>query len=137
MKQKFKLNKPILFLGKERTEFDYDFEEVTCEQFSLAASYADSKALIANQQGKPSAAIMEQNTSFHMYLGMMAIIAVNKDIDVTDLEAIKGYDIVRLTQMGRNFIAGRPEEISEQSSSEEQSEATPASTTQELKKSKE
>ena len=137
MKQKFELNKPLLVNGKERKEFEYDFEEISCEQFSLASSYADSKALIANQQGRPSAAIMEQNASLHMYLGMMAIIAVNQDIDISDLERIKGYDLVSLTSIGRNFISGRSEVISEQNNSEEQSEATPESTTQESKKSKE
>ena len=134
MKGTFELNNSIKIDGKDVNRLEYDFDEITCELFTMASNYADAKTLWANQQGRPSAAIMEQNASLHMYIGMAAVVAVNPDIDVTDLERIKGFDLIRLTQLGRNFIAGRSAELSDQSSSEEQSEVTPESSTQESKK---
>ena len=137
MKKKIELLKPLLINNKNVTELTYDFEEIDCDAFSMAFSYASAKSLQANQMGKQNAAIMEQDTNFHMYLGMQAIIAVNPEIDITDLERIKGYDLVRIASLGRNFIYGKSEEASDQNSSEEQSEATHESSTQESEKSKE
>lgn len=134
MKDKIQLKKPIEVNGKSISTLEYDFEEITCELYAMASNYADSKTLRSNQQGRPAAAVMEQNVSFHMYLGMMAIIAVNPEIDITDLERIKGTDLVNITFLGRNFIAGRSAEHSAQSDSEKLSEVTPEPTTQESKK---
>lgn len=128
MKQKLELRQPIEINGKMVKELSYDFDEITCELYTQASCYADAKSLQATQQGKPNAAIMEQNANLHMYLGMAAVTAVNKDIDVADLERLKGYDIVEVTRIGRNFISGRSEEPSGQSSLEGQSESTPAFT---------
>lgn len=137
MKETFELNNSIKINGQDVKKLEYDFDEITCELFTMASNYADAKTLRANQQGRPSAAIMEQNVSLHMYIGMAAVVAVNLGIDVTDLERIKGFDLIRLSQLGRNFIAGRSAELSDQSNSEERSEVTPESFTQESKKLKE
>lgn len=134
MKETFELNNSIKINGQDVKKLEYDFNEITCELFTMASNYADAKTLRANQQGRPSAAIMEQNASLHMYIGMAAVIAVNPHIDVTDLERIKGFDLIRFTQLGRNFIAGRSEELSDQNNSEERSAVTPESITQESKK---
>lgn len=121
--------------GKNYKELEYDFDELTCEDYTTAATYADSKALRASQSGKPNASIMEQNVSFHMYLGMTAVVAVNRElIDIADMERLKGYDLVEITQIGRNFITGRSAEPSEQNNLEKQSEVTPESTIPESKK---
>lgn len=135
MRQKLELRQPIMINGKNYKELEYDFEELTCEDYTTAATYADSKTFRASQSGKPNAAIMEQNISFHMYLGMMAVVAANRElIDIADMERIKGYDLIKITQIGRNFIVGRSAEPSAQNSLERQSEVTPESTIQELKK---
>lgn len=129
MRQKLELRQPIKINEKSYKELEYDFEELTCEDYTTAATYADSKALQASRSGKPNASIMEQNISFHMYLGMMAVVAANRElIDIADMERIKGYDLVEITQVGRNFIAGRSEELSDQNNSEKPSEVTPEST---------
>lgn len=137
MKKTIELRKPLLINGTNVTELTYDFEEISCDAFSMAFSYASAKSFSANQQGKQNAALMEQDTNFHMYLGMQAIIAVNPEIDMADLERIKGYDLVKIAGLGRNFIYGKSEEPSAPSSLEEPSEVIPESTTQELEKSKE
>lgn len=135
MRQKLELRQPIMINGKNYKELEYDFEELTCEDYTTAATYADSKTFRASQSGKPNAAIMEQNISFHMYLGMMAVVAANRElIDIADMERTRGYDLVKITQVGRNFIAGRSEEPSDQNNSEKPSEATPESTIPESKK---
>lgn len=135
MRQKLGLRNPIMINGENYKELEYDFEELTCEDYTTAATYADSKALRATQNGKPGAVIMEQNVSFHMYLGMMAVVAANRElIDIADMERIKGYDLVGITQVGRNFIAGRSVEPSDQNNSGRRSEATPESTIPESKK---
>ncbi len=135
MRQKIELRQPIMINGKNYKELEYDFEELTCEDYTTAATYADANALRASRSGKPSAPIMEQNISFHMYLGMTAVVAANRElIDIADMERIKGYDLVEITQVGRNFIAGRSAEPSSPSSSEERSEVTPESTIPALKK---
>lgn len=131
MKEKLQLRNPIEINGKKIESLEYDFNEITCELYTMASNYADAKTLRANQQGRPSAAIMEQNASLHMYLGMAAAIAVNPEIDVTDLERMKGFDLIKITALGRNFIAGRSEGLSDQNSLEEPSEVTPGSSTQE------
>lgn len=133
-KEKIELRQPLIIDGKEHKELTYDFNEIGCDEFSMAFAYASSKSLTAAQKGKPSASIMEQDANFHMYLGMMAIIAANPNIDISDLERIKGFDLVTLAGLGRNFINGRSEEPLDQNSLEEQSETTPEPSTQESKK---
>ena len=61
MKQKLELKKPILINGSSYKELEYDFDEITCEDYAMAAAYADAKSLAASQQGKPNASVMEQN----------------------------------------------------------------------------
>lgn len=134
MKKTLELKNPVLIDGKQVSKLTYDVSEIDCMMFSKASSYADAIAFEANREGKPSAVIMEQNTNFHLYLGMMAIVAVNPSYAIADLERIKGFDLVNLTAIGRNFIAGNVEEISSQNISDEPSEDIPESTTQESKK---
>ena len=74
---------------------------------------------------------MEQDGNLHLYLGMEAIIAVNPDIDIADLERIKGFDLVQITRIGRNFISGNAEETSNQKDLGKESEVIPESITQE------
>ena len=57
------------------------------------------------------------------------IIAVNPEIDMSDLERVHGYDVMQIMRIGRDFISGRSEEPSSQNSSGEQSETTPEPST--------
>ena len=131
---KIELRKPVLINGKEIRELTYDINEITCDDFTAAFNEAGNKALISAQNSKPSSTLMEQDGNVHFYMGIHAILAVNPDIDLADLERIKGYDLIQITKIGRNFILGKVEEHSDQSNSEEQSEAIPESITPESKK---
>ena len=70
----------------------------------------------------------EFDFGLHLYLGFAAIIAANPSYDFSDVERIKGHDVVEVMAIGRNFILasekGQPE-----SDSGEPTETTPESTT--------
>ena len=61
---------------------------------------------------------------------LMLFANADDEIDIADIERIKGFDLVTLTTIGRNFIFGKSEENSDQSNSEEESEDIPESTAQ-------
>lgn len=95
--------------GKNYKTLSYDMREITAAQFSEAS-----------MKGK-TVAVKECDHSFHLYLGFMGIIAVNQEIDISDLERMKGMDLVQVTNLGLGFIcgvleSGSPEEDSENAS---------------------
>lgn len=121
---KITLKNPIMINGKEVKELTYNTAEITVGQFCEAEQYQFAAA-----GNKPTLTTYEFNTGLHLYLGMMAIIAVNPEIDVRDLERIKGYDMVQLAKIGRNFIlTGEGAEL-DQNSSGDASETMPEHTT--------
>ncbi|MDE7425577.1 MAG: early nodulin 20 (N-20) [Lachnospiraceae bacterium] len=139
MRETLKLVKPLKINGTERTKLDYDIEEITGEQFDEADTRAAAKTV---ELGRYKMTIAETDNTFQKYLGMMAIIAVNPEIDIADLERIKGVDLMNVMRIGRNFTKGtaeeeeKMEEVSEENSSEELTEHTQESTTQESNISK-
>lgn len=135
MENTLTLTTSILVNGKERKEFKYDISKITGEQFLEADVRAHEKAA---RLGKPSLAVAETDDSLQLYLGMMAVTAVETEVDIMDLERIKGNDIMKLYRIGRNFIKGSAEEEesmenpdSGEGSSEELSEDTQELITQE------
>ena len=128
MKQILELAHPISINGKEVKELVYDIEEITSEMFIKAASLANTKA---REQGYSAITIAESDYNLHLYLGMMAVIAIDSTIDVTDLQRVKGTDVNRLAMVGRNFTSSTSVESSQLSSSEEQSEVIQESIIQE------
>lgn len=136
MENTLTLKNPISVNGKKRKYFKYDISKITGEQFLEADVRAHEKAA---RLGKPSIAVAETDDSLQLYLGMMAITAVEPEVDVMDLERITGSDIMALYRIGRNFIKGSAEEEedmenpdSEESSLEEPTEGMQEPTTQEL-----
>ena len=111
-----KLSAPIMVNGKKLNVLTYDTNAITVSLFAEAEA-RKLKATTAKAGGLAGAA--EMDYSLHLYLGMMAIIAVNPDIDVSDLERITGADVMALMRIGRNFTTSRSEEISEENSSDE------------------
>ncbi|MEL4106845.1 hypothetical protein AAFA46_08435 [Oscillospiraceae bacterium WX1] len=125
MKGSIKLNKSIIINGKEVKELTYDTSEITAIDFVTAESKRKAAAGIKNTSIAPAA---EFDFGLHIYLGFAAITAVNHEIDLSDLERIKGHDIVSVMAVGRNFIL-KSEGLLENSSAE-QFETTPESSTQ-------
>jgi len=124
VKGSIKLINHITVNGKEVGEVSYDTNEITAVDFVTAESKRKSAAGIKNTSIAPAA---EFDFGLHLYLGFAAVTAVNPDIDLSDLERIKGRDIVEVMGVGRNFIL-RSEE-SQASGSVELSETTPESST--------
>lgn len=118
MTQKLTLHTPIEIDGEQRAELTYDPSQITISQFAAAEAAAKRKATNL-------VAIAEFDYTFHFYLGAYSIIAANPSIDVTDLERIKGLDIMQLIEVGR-FFTMRSDE-SEESTSDEQPATTPES----------
>ena len=125
------LDNPILINGKTYTEFNYDPLEITAEQFAIAC--AKSSAL--NKTQAITFKAKENDHALHLYLGMMSVIAVNPEIDITDLERVKGFDVLDLTNIGTFFIMRKLAEPYEDGNSAEQSESTADTSEQAFEKS--
>lgn len=139
MKNTLELDHPLLINGKTYTELDYDAEEITAPLFAAA----DARRLLATTERVGGTKVgnnisAELDYTFHMYLGFAAVVAINPEIDMTDLERAKGDDVRQLMAIGRNFMLGRSgESESTDVESEKQSETTPATTTSPQPSSKE
>ncbi len=120
------LDNPILINGQTVKELTYDPQEITAELFNIAC--AKSSAL--DKTRSVTLKLKENDHSLHLYLGMMAIIAVNPGIDVTDLERVKGFDVLSLTNIGAFFTLRREAAVSPVNNSEEQSGNTANTSTQ-------
>lgn len=127
MKDTLYLENPIKINGQTVTELKYDASEIDSmlylEACSRCASLDKTKAMTAK--------LRESDYGLHMYLGFAAIVAVNPDIDMSDLERVKGLDILRISNIGLLFTLGRLGETSEEKHSEEQSDNMQDTSTQE------
>ena len=114
------------------TQLEYNPLEITALQFSEACSR--SSALNKNKQ--LSISLRQTDNALHLYLGMMAVIACNPHIDVTDLErGVKGYDALELADIGMVFTYRKWAEPSEENNSEKPSETTADTSEQASEKS--
>ena len=120
MQNTLKLDNPILINGKEVSELTYDANEITALHFAEADArrmLATSARVTSQKIGVSTSA--ELDYTFHMYLGIMAVVAINPEIDAADLERAKGDDARQLMGIGRNFMLGKSAAHSEGSSSDE------------------
>lgn len=124
------LSKPLKINGINVTDLTYDTNEITVEQFNQADIMSHEKA---TKTGKVSSLVAETDVTFALYLGFFAIIAVNPDIDIMDLERITGKDLWKIAQIGRLFFSTSAEEEEEEESedSEADNSEEPAETTRE------
>ena len=120
-----KLKKPIKIDGKDVNELTYDINEIDALLFAEADAKRKAAAGLKNVSISPA---IEFDPGAHLYLGFAAIIAVNRNIDFSDLERMKGADTMAVTKIGRNFTLSS-EEASQENDSDERSETTPESTT--------
>lgn len=120
-----KLKNPIMINGAEVTEVTYDSNEIDGILFATAESKKKAAAGMKNTTITPAA---EFDFGLHLYLGFAAIVAVNPTYDFSDVERIKGHDVVEVMSIGRNFILASDQEQQE-NDSDEPTETTPESTT--------
>lgn len=110
-----KLKTPIKVDGKEVAELTYDANEITTEAFIAA----ESRKVAASSKKNSVGAVLEFDYSMHLELGFAAILAVNPNIDHSDLLRIKGADLVAVARIGRNFtLQSEAETASEQNTYE-------------------
>lgn len=112
--EKITLKNAIEINGKTVTELTHDVNEITGALF--ASAEAKKNASQGNSFSITPAA--EFDFALHLYLGYAAVIAVNSEIDWSDLERVKGSDVSALMKIGRNFMLGTSEKASEEKSSE-------------------
>ena len=123
MKKTLKLENPIQINGKPVSELTYDAQEITAALFSEACARSAGS-------GKTAAKVRQTDYVLHLYLGMMAVIAVNPDIDIADLERCRGYDTLALADIGMFFTLRKSEAASGESNSGEPSGSMPSATQQ-------
>ena len=117
MKNTIKLDNPVQINGKSYDELTYDISEITAQAFAEA----DARKLSASGSKNGNAAgAAELDYGLHLYLGFAAI---------SDLERVRGYDVMKIMRIGRDFISGKSEEPYTPDSSDAQSETTPEPST--------
>lgn len=127
------LKNPIMIDGKEVKEVTYNSNEIDGILFATAEAKKKAAAGMKNATITPAA---EFDVGLHLYLGFAAIVAANPSYDFSDVERIKGHDVVDVMGIGRNFILASEQEQQE-SDSGEPTEIMPESTTQARPTSKE
>ena len=127
MKNTIKLDNPVQINGKSYNELTYDISEITAQAFAEA----DARKLSASgsKNGNAAGAAAQEVGIGALSLGFPAIIAVNPEIDISDLERVRGYDVMKIMRIGRDFISGKSEEPYTPDSSDAQSETTPEPST--------
>lgn len=124
MREKITLKKPLIVNGAEKTELTYDIEEISPTLF------AQADALKKQAAGQKSVAVtpaVEFDFALHIYLGFAAIIAINPEITFEDLDRMKGFDLMAMNAIGRNFTL--KVEGSQESNSDTCSETIPEPST--------
>lgn len=119
------LRKPIMIDGQSVGAVTYDSDEIDGILFATAESKRKAAAGMKNTSISPAA---EFDFGLHLYLGFAAIVAANPTYDFSDVERIKGRDVVEVMAIGRNFILASEKEQTE-NDSDEPTETTPESTT--------
>lgn len=121
-----KLKNAIKINGVEVKEVTYDANEIDGILFATAEAKRKAAAGMKNTTITPAA---EFDFSLHLYLGFAAIVAVNPSYDFSDVERIKGADVVDVMAIGRNFML-KSEQGQPENDSDEHTETMHASTTQ-------
>ncbi len=112
---------PITVNGKERSTINLDFEALTVDAFTRADSRSHG--------GEGNVlTLMEANGTLHLNLAFEAAIAADQTLDITDLERVKGSDVMKFAAAGRFFTLQSATDSTD-GTSEAQFESTDESTT--------
>ena len=94
------LKNPVMINGDKITEMKYDTNEIDGVLFATAEAKRKAAAGMKNLSVSAAA---EFDFGLHLYLGYAAIVAVNPTYDFSDLERMKGADVVEVMAIGRNL----------------------------------
>ena len=95
------LKNPVMINGDKITEMKYDPNEIDGVLFATAEAKRKAAAGMKNLSVSAAA---EFDFGLHLYLGYAAIVAVNPTYDFSDLERMKGADVVEVMALGRIFM---------------------------------
>lgn len=127
MVKTIKLHNKLLINGTAVSELNYDTDEITVEHFAKAEGMKAQS--LQKQSGTMLVSpVAETDYSMHLYLGFMAIIALaekeQKSIDINDLKRVKGHDLKKIMEVGRNFMLGSEEAATEKDDTTKSQEST-------------
>ncbi|MFR7829184.1 MAG: hypothetical protein ACLU23_05300 [Eubacterium sp.] len=127
MVKTIKLHNKLLINGTAVSELNYDTDEITVEHFAKAEGMKAQS--LQKQSGTMLVSpVAETDYSMHLYLGFMAIIALaekeQKSIDINDLKRVKGHDLKKIMEVGRNFMLGSEEVATEKDDTTKSQEST-------------
>lgn len=105
MKTTIDLTNPIKINGETVSKLECDFSLLTTQDFVTASAKASASAAVA------AGIATEMDPGFQMQLAIRAIARTMKGVDVVDLERITGYDILKVSRLGRDFICGGLAEV--------------------------
>lgn len=131
VKNVYELRKPLMVNGEEVRKLEYDFDAITVDDYATA----DELAGVGRNPGN-NIRMAEFDSKMGLYLFFVAVTAVNREIDISDLKRIKGYDLIQMASMGRNFmlqgsVEGSADDIFESVSGNTAEPTTKAPTTSE------
>lgn len=127
MVKTIKLHNKLLINGTAVSELNYDTDEITVEHFAKAEGMKAQS--LQKQSGTMLVSpVAETDYSMHLYLGFMAIIALaekeQKSIDINDLKRVKGHDLKKIMEVGRNFMLSSEEVATEKDDTTKSQEST-------------
>ena len=132
MKGTIRLDNSIMINGTSVSELSYDDSLISIDMFGLASKKSEEITLKYHVR---AAGAMETDNVFHLYLGFASIIAVNPNIDITDLERITGRDTIQIAKVGRAFTIRSAEvdaDLAESTDSDTEISTGQSETTEEL-----
>jgi len=127
MVKEIKLHNKLVINGACVDTLKYDTEEITVEHFAKAEGLK-AQSLQKQSGTMMTSPVAETDYSMHLYLGFMAVIALaeqqGESIDINDLKRIKGHDLKKIMEVGRNFMLNSEEDSTEEEDTEELTEDT-------------
>jgi len=132
MKGTIRLDNSIMINGTSVSELSYDDSLISIDMFGLASKRSEEITLKYHVR---AVGAMETDNVFHLYLGFASIIAVNPNIDITDLERITGRDTIQIAKVGRAFTIRSAEvdaDLAESTDSDTEISTGQSETTEEL-----
>lgn len=120
MRKVLELSNPVMIDGAMTSHVEYDTDLITALHFAQADAAKKQAAGLKNVAITPAA---EFDYGLHLYLGFAAIIAASGDkLTFQDCERIQGADLIKVMNIGRNFIM--PSAASTKDNSGDSSETT-------------
>ncbi len=105
--KKMKLSRPIMINAREYTELEYNFEDLTSKDLSMATKLMGSYDMIKLTP-------QELDHDYHFFLFVKAVQKVNPAIDCASLMRLNAKDGIMARKLAREYFFINSEELSTQ-----------------------